>query len=207
MSAAVGISRQRSVSNKAKGITLPSNPRARQPLEDSTFEPLACTSSLVLYAQGPTVVCLQHHSLAVERRFQKHSKDVILISADNVSETGAGRLVVTYDIGQTAIIWDLFTGEQLSRFVSYESLRVAHWMRNGNIAFGMLASSSSNTRTDAKQETQKARSFSLNHHRASIYLLEPSLTPSLLLPPPTTVKHMPSGKPPCSTHPSSLNIA
>ena len=177
MSAAVGISRQRSVSSKAKGISLPSNPRARQPLEDSTFEPLACTASFVLYAQGSTVVCLQHHSLAVERRFQKHSKDVILISADNVSETGAGRLVVTYDIGQTAIIWDLFTGEPLSRFVSYESLRVAHWMRNGNIAFGMLNQSTPSTRTDTIQETQKARLFSLNRHRASIYPLEPFSIP------------------------------
>ena len=45
-------------------------------------------------------------------------------------------MVVTYDVGRTAIVWDLFTGEQLSRFVSYEPLRVAHWMRNGNIAFG-----------------------------------------------------------------------
>jgi hypothetical protein len=81
-------------------------------------------------------LCLHHDTLAVERRFEKHSKDIQLISADNVSETGAGRLVVTYDVGQTAIVWDLFTGEQYSRFVSYESLRVAHWMRNGNIAFG-----------------------------------------------------------------------
>jgi hypothetical protein len=49
-------------------------------------------------------------------------------------------LVVTYDIGQTAIVWDLFSGEQLSRFVSYESLKVAHWMRNGNVAFGKTKS-------------------------------------------------------------------
>lgn len=136
MSATVGVSRQRSVSNKGKGLLLPPNPKARVAAEENPFEPFACTASLLLFAQGSTVVCLHHDTLAVERRFQKHAKEVILISADNVSETGAGRLVVTYDVGQTAIVWDLFTGEQLSRFVSYESLKVAHWMRNGNVAFG-----------------------------------------------------------------------
>ncbi|KAK5044401.1 hypothetical protein LTR84_011273 [Exophiala bonariae] len=129
-------SRQRAVTNKGKGVILPPNLKARAFAEEIPFEPFACTASLLLFAQGSTVICLHHDSLALERRFQKHSKEVILISADNVSETGAGRLVVTYDVGQTAIVWDLFTGEQISRFVSYESLKVAHWMRNGNIAFG-----------------------------------------------------------------------
>lgn len=135
--AASGVaSRQRAVPNKGKGVILPPNLKARASAEEVPFEPFACTASLLLFAQGSTVICLHHDSLALERRFQKHSKEVILISADNVSETGAGRLVVTYDVGQTAIVWDLFTGEQISRFVSYESLKVAHWMRNGNIAFG-----------------------------------------------------------------------
>ena len=136
MSASVGIARQRSVSNKAKGLSITSTSHPKPYAEDTPLEPCASTASLFLYAQGSAVLCLHHDTLAVERRFEKHSKDIQLISADNVSETGAGRLVVTYDVGQTAIVWDLFTGEQYSRFVSYESLRVAHWMRNGNIAFG-----------------------------------------------------------------------
>lgn len=115
------------VSNISKGkLSAPS----------ATFEPCASTGSIFLYAQGSHVVCLHHDSLAVERRFQKHTDNVQLIAVDNVSETGAGRLVVTYDIQQTAIVWDLFTGDQISRFASYEPLKVAAWMRNGNIAFG-----------------------------------------------------------------------
>lgn len=55
---------------------------------------------------------------------------------DNVSEQGAGRLVVSYDAGQTAIVWDLFTGDEIARFASYEQILVAAWMRNGNVAFG-----------------------------------------------------------------------
>lgn len=138
MSAGVGISRQRSVSNKAKGVAVPSNSKARPAPDETSFDPCASTASLLLIAQGPVVLCLHHDTLALERRFEKHTKDIHFISADNVSETGAGRLVVTYDVGQTAIVWDLFTGEQYSRFVSYEPLKVAHWMRNGNIAFGEL---------------------------------------------------------------------
>ena len=138
MSASVGISRQRSVSNKTKGAAVPSSSKVRPTLDEGPFEPCASTASLFLFTQGSVVLCLHHDTLAVERRFEKHSKDIQFISADNVSETGAGRLVVTYDVGQTAIVWDLFTGEQYSRFVSYEPLTVAHWMRNGNIAFGEL---------------------------------------------------------------------
>ena len=136
MSAGVGISRQRSVSNKTRGVALPPVPKMKPSLEDVPFEPCASTDALLIYTQGSTVICLHHDTLALERRFEKHSKDLQFICADNVSETGAGKLVVTYDVGKTAIVWDLDTGEQLSRFVSYEALTVAHWMRNGNIAFG-----------------------------------------------------------------------
>jgi len=61
---------------------------------------------------------------------------VQLISVDIVSERDAGRLVVSYDVGQTAIVWDLFTGDEKARFASYEQIKVAAWMRNGNVAFG-----------------------------------------------------------------------
>ncbi|EXJ84605.1 hypothetical protein A1O3_05275 [Capronia epimyces CBS 606.96] len=136
MSGSAGVSRQRSVSNKLRGAMAPSGSKAKSRAENMPFEPCASTASLLLFAQGSTVVCLHHDTLTVERRFEKHSKDIELIAADSVSETGAGKLVVSYDVGQTAIVWDLSSGEQLSRFVSYESLRVAHWMRNGNVAFG-----------------------------------------------------------------------
>ncbi|KAJ6043833.1 uncharacterized protein N7446_002031 [Penicillium canescens] len=100
------------------------------------FEPCASTASLFLYAQGSTILCLHHDTLAIERRFQSHQENIDFISVDNVSERGAGRLVVSYDVGQTAIVWDIFTGTEIARFASFEHLRVASWMRNGNVAFG-----------------------------------------------------------------------
>ncbi|KAF2813339.1 uncharacterized protein BDZ99DRAFT_517608 [Mytilinidion resinicola] len=100
------------------------------------FEPCAATASFLLYAQRNVILCLHHDTLAIERRFTRHREDVTWISVDNVSERGAGRLVVSYDAGSTAIVWDLFTGEEVARFASYEQIRVAAWMRNGNVAFG-----------------------------------------------------------------------
>lgn len=55
---------------------------------------------------------------------------------DNVSERGAGRLAVSYDAGHTAIVWDILTGREVSRFAAYDPINVACFMRNGNIAFG-----------------------------------------------------------------------
>ncbi|GKZ25323.1 hypothetical protein AbraCBS73388_000788 [Aspergillus brasiliensis] len=100
------------------------------------LEPCAATASLLLYAQGSVIVCLHHDTLAIERRFENHQDDIGFIYVDNVSERGAGRLVVSYDVSQTAIVWDLFTGNVLARFASFEQLKVAAWMRNGNVAFG-----------------------------------------------------------------------
>lgn len=111
-------------------------PKGKDVAADTPFEPCAATASHFLFTQGSVVLVLQHDSLALERRFESHVEAIKLISVDNVSERGQGRLVVTYDIGKTAIIWDLFTGEQISRFASYEPLGVAAWMRNGNVAFG-----------------------------------------------------------------------
>jgi len=103
----------------------------------SEFEPCAATASTFLYTQGSSILCLHHDTLAIDRRFQRHQEQILLVSVDNVSERGAGRLVVSYDGGQTAIVWDLFTGDEIARFASYEQIRVAAWMRNGNVAFGM----------------------------------------------------------------------
>ncbi|TFB04554.1 hypothetical protein CCMA1212_003408 [Trichoderma ghanense] len=100
------------------------------------FIPSAATASIFLYAQGPTIVCCHHDTLTIDRRFSRHVDDVQLLAVDNQSDMGAGRFVVSYDAGQTAIVWDLMTGDEISRFVSYETLTVAAWMRNGNVAFG-----------------------------------------------------------------------
>ncbi|KAF7714681.1 PGC-1 family protein [Penicillium ucsense] len=98
------------------------------------FEPCASTASLFLYAQGPVITCLHHDTLAVERRFTSHQDNIDFISVDNVSERGAGRLVVSYDVGQTAIVWDIFTGTEIARFASFEHLSCfvdAQWSCNG----------------------------------------------------------------------------
>lgn len=105
----------------------------------SPFEPCVATASFFLYAQRNIILCLHHDTLALERRFEQHKSDVLLISADNLSERGAGRLIVSYDAEQTAIIWDLLTGEEVARFASYEHIHAAAWMRDGSIAFGKSA--------------------------------------------------------------------
>lgn len=102
------------------------------------FEPCAATASMFLYAQGSSIVCCHHDTLKIERRFSRHTEDIQLLAADTVSERGSGRLVVSYDAGQTAIVWDCMTGDEIARFASYENLTVAAWMRNGNVAFGMF---------------------------------------------------------------------
>lgn len=116
------------------------------------FEPCAATASLFLYAQGQVIVCLHHDTLALERRFLRHAEPIVFIAVDNVSERGAGRQVVSYDAGQTAIVWDLFTGDEIARFASYDRICVASWMRNGNIAFGTWIPSSDTF--DVRQASQ-----------------------------------------------------
>ena len=112
-------------------------PQAPEP----RLEACASTASLFLYAQDSVILCLHHDTLAVERRFQSHQEKIDFISVDNVSERGAGRLVVSYDVGQTAIVWDIFTGTEIAQFASFEHLTVASWMRNGNVAFGKKSDS------------------------------------------------------------------
>ncbi|OAX81483.1 hypothetical protein ACJ72_04178 [Emergomyces africanus] len=102
------------------------------------FDPCASTASLFLYAQGSSILCLHHDTLAIERRFDRHQENIQFISVDNVSERGAGRLVVSYDVSQTAIVWDIFTGQEISRFASFEHIRIATWLRNGNVSFGNI---------------------------------------------------------------------
>ena len=91
---------------------------------------------MFIFAQGSAILCLHHDTLGLERRFQRHAHPIVFVAVDNVSERGAGRQVFSYDADQTAIVWDLLTGEELARFASYDEITVATWMRNGNVALG-----------------------------------------------------------------------
>ena len=129
--------RQRSASASSRPLL-----RAATPIDTRTtnldFEPCAATASIFLFAQGSSIICLHHDTLAIDRRFELHKEPILFISVDNVSERGAGRLVVSYDSGQTAIVWDVSTGNEVARFASYETLKVGAWMKNGNVAFGKI---------------------------------------------------------------------
>ena len=103
---------------------------------DIPFEPCAATASFLLYAQRNQILVLNHDTLTIERRFELHREDVQWIAVDNVSDRGSGRLAVSFDVGKTAIVWDILSGGEVARFSSYEHMRVASFMRNGNIAFG-----------------------------------------------------------------------
>lgn len=129
------LARHRSPSSASRSSNRAATPIDAR-LNDVDFEPCAATASIFLYSQNTSIICLHHDTLAVERRFEKHSDRVLGISVDNVSERGAGRLIVSFDAGRTAIVWDLFTGEEVTRFQYYEDIKVAAWMKNGQIACG-----------------------------------------------------------------------
>lgn len=134
-----GLGRQRANSSTKGSSIRTADVKFKPPTpgqDEFAFEPCAATGAFLLYAQGNEILCLHHDTLAVERRFSRHREDVSWISVDTTSERGAGRLVVSYDAGSTAIVWDLLTGDEVARFASYEQIRVATWMRNGNVAFG-----------------------------------------------------------------------
>lgn len=133
--------------NRAASMSTGKSPGARSalPPDFSTmpstqdirfFDPCAATGSMFLYAQGTSIVCCHHDTLTIERRFSRHSEEVQLLAVDNQSEHGGGRFVVSYDAGQTAIVWDLMTGDEITRFASYDHLTAVAFMRNGNVAFG-----------------------------------------------------------------------
>lgn len=134
------LARQRSSSSGTRPSlrsTTPINSNRDLDLEHQ-FEPCAATGSHFLYTQETSIICLDHDTLAISRRFERHRDRVLHVAVDTISSRGAGRSVVSYDASQIAIVWDLFTGEEITRFASYEPIRVAAWMRDGNIAFGKL---------------------------------------------------------------------
>ncbi|KAK1915803.1 hypothetical protein P3342_003616 [Pyrenophora teres f. teres] len=189
--------RQRANSNSIKSSSVRSNDVKLKPptpgQDEFAFEPCAATGSYLLYAQRNVILCLHHDTLAVERRFDSHREDVSWISVDTSSERGAGRLVVSYDAGSTAIVWDLFTGAEVARFASYEQIRVATWMRNGNVAFGnaqgniILFEPSTSEHLSARTifdpitalaPAADCRTFAIGYHNGSILIatLQPSFT-------------------------------
>ncbi|KAG6064988.1 hypothetical protein E4U32_007864 [Claviceps aff. humidiphila group G2b] len=123
-------------SSTARGERVQDVPTMPSVQDLQLLDPCAATASMFLYAQGPSIICCHHDTLAIEKRFTAHSHDIQLLAVDNQSETGGGRLVVSYDASQTAIVWDLMTGEEIARFTSFQELTVAAWMSNGNVAFG-----------------------------------------------------------------------
>ena len=161
--------RHRSVSSSVRPthVQLPIVPKRDPRAVDNYFAPCATTASLFLFSQGHVIICLHHDTLAVERRFTHHGEKVQFISVDNVSERGAGRLVVSYDVGRTAIVWDLFTGGEHARFAAFEPLQVAAWMRNGNVAFGKKAALHCPTSPliSNRQHKRRGDSFRASHPR------------------------------------------
>ncbi|KAI8941418.1 hypothetical protein NX059_002640 [Plenodomus lindquistii] len=161
--------------------------------DEFAFEPCAATGSFLLYAQRNEILVLHHDTLAIERRFTRHREDVSWISVDTTSERGAGKLCVSYDAGSTAIVWDILTGDEVARFASYEQIRVAAWMRNGNVAFGnaqgniILFESSTSEHLSARTlfdpitalaPASDCRTFAIGYLNGSILIatLQPSFT-------------------------------
>ncbi|GAB7361712.1 hypothetical protein MBLNU230_g1759t1 [Neophaeotheca triangularis] len=134
------ISRQRSKSSSSKNVaairSTPPPTTLTPDNADQELEPCAATASFLLYAQRNLVLCVHHDTLAIERRFDAHKEDIVWIAVDNVSDRGAGRLAASHDKGNTTLVWDLFTGGIVGTFTSYEEMKVATWMRNGNLALG-----------------------------------------------------------------------
>ncbi|OQO00268.1 hypothetical protein B0A48_14055 [Cryoendolithus antarcticus] len=160
---------------------------------EQEFEPLAATGSYMLYAQRSTILVLHHDTLTIERRFELHKEEVKWIVVDNVSERGAGRLAVSYDTGNTCIVWDIFTGGEVARFTAFDEIVVATFMRNGNIALGNVAGSITlfepstaenlSTRTifdpiTALAPSVDCRSFAIGYLNGSILIatLQPAFT-------------------------------
>lgn len=106
--------------------------------ENAEGDLLACSSTnrLLLLAQRHVILCIRHDTLAIERRLEKHKEDISWLVVDTVSEKGTGRYAVSYDVGNTAIVWDIHAGVEVARFAAYGRMTCAAWMKNGNIVFG-----------------------------------------------------------------------
>lgn len=161
--------------------------------DSGPLNPCAATFRLFLYAQGSSVLCLQHDSLALERRFERHAEDVAIIAVEPGNEEMPAR-VVSVDRSKLAIVWDANTGDEIARYTAYEDIRVAAWMKNGNLAFGdsmgnvilfdPARSESISARTIFDPLTSIApsadcKSFALGYNNGSV--LVAALTPSFTI--------------------------
>lgn len=100
------------------------------------FNPCTATASMLLYAQGTSIICAHHDTLAIERRFSKHQEKIQLLKADTISDRGAGKWVFSYDASKTVIVWNCLTGIEKTSFISRKTLTAVAWIRNGSLAFG-----------------------------------------------------------------------
>ncbi|CAG9989491.1 unnamed protein product [Clonostachys byssicola] len=97
--------------------------------------PCASSESMFFYTQGSAIIRVHHNTLAMDTQLQHHSNDIILIEVNNSSRRESGKYVFTYDTGGVAVVWNLATGKEVSRFVSPQ-LTCAAWMRNGDLVLG-----------------------------------------------------------------------
>ena len=104
---------------------------------NTPLQPCGASSSHFLLSQGSSILSLKNDTLELDRRFERHSHNVTLITVDNSSELGYGR-IVSIDSSKEAIVWDYTDGEELHRFSPFEEIRVAAWMRNGSLSLGMV---------------------------------------------------------------------
>lgn len=122
------------------------------------FHPCTATAAFFLLAYKNAVYCLHHDTLTLERKLDTHKADIAIVTAD--IENTDGRLAVSYDNGSNAIIWDLFTGTEISRFATVEFARVISWLRDGHLAFGKIADSLQSYVTDPLKAMAKETSQS-----------------------------------------------
>ena len=184
--------RHRSASTSSRPPPL----RSTTPIDTRTnnleFDPCASTAYTFLFAQGSSIICLHHDTLALDRKFDLHKEPILILSVDVISDRGAGRYVVSYDAGMTAIVWDVTNGNEIARFASYEPIKVAAWMKNGNVAFGKCGSIFSSFMINwliLVKATRRATLFCSSLERLSTSLHEQSSTQLPPLPLRGTVKH------------------
>jgi hypothetical protein len=120
--------------NETHSPHTPGTPRT--PSDFSQFIPCAATSALFLFARENVIYCIRHSTLTLARKLKKHEADVIFVTPNNISVTDSGGTAISYDREHNAIIWDLYSGEELARLASFASIRVASWMPDDRVLLG-----------------------------------------------------------------------
>ncbi len=115
------------------------------------LRPCAATSTMFLHAEDTSVVCSRHSSSRSDRIMLGHVATIELLAVSDEDFGGSAASsdatptvgfdssrVVTSDAGGVVIVWMARSGDQVAYFRSEERLTTVAWMRNDNIAFGML---------------------------------------------------------------------